>query len=120
MDMSDRTFGSARPGSLARRAAVALALACRPPPEPARPEPRGPPPLYLATGDRLYTAGPVGDGDAFVPVTEKILDRRAGDVLVHISYPEVDLPDDDRKRELAAAIRDAAGLDAWLKADGKD
>jgi hypothetical protein len=78
------------------------------------------PPLYIATADRLYTAAPVGDGLAFVPVTEKLLERRAGRVAVTISYPEVDLPDDERERELAAAIREAGGFDAWIAADGQD
>lgn len=93
--------------------AVLLGLcACRPPP--ADPlEPRGLPPLFLATGDRIYTNAPVGDGLAHVPVIEKTLERRVGQVALAISYPEVDLPDDDRERELADQVRLAAALDRW-------
>lgn len=98
--------------------AVLLALACRPrAPEPA-PEPRIP--FYAVTPDRLYTTAPVGDGISFAPVTEKTLERRAGRVTIALAYPEIDLPDDDREQELAAAIREAAQLDAWIKADGED
>lgn len=105
---------------LPRRVGLAalLALACRPrAPEPA-PEPRIP--FYAVTPDRLYTTAPVGDGISFVAVTEKTLERRAGRVTIALAYPEVDLPDDDRERELAAAIREAAQLDVWAKADGED
>lgn len=98
--------------------AVLLALACRPrAPEPA-PEPRIP--FYAVTPDRLYTTAPVGDGISYAPVTEKTLERRAGRVTIALAYPEIDLPDDDREQELAAAIREAAQLDTWIKADGDD
>jgi hypothetical protein len=97
-----------------------LLFACRPPPAPKHSEPRGPPPLFVAAGDRLYTAAPVGDGDGFVPVAEKSISRQAGRVAVTVSYPEVTLPDEDRARELATAIRQAGAFDTWLTADGKD
>lgn len=101
-------------------ALLGLAPGCRPPPSRPAPEPRNLPPLYLATPDNLYTTAPVGDGISFVPVTEKILERRVGGLQITLSYPEVDLPDDDRERELAAAIHEAAALDRWVAADGKD
>lgn len=94
------------------------ALACRPPappPEPARPLP----PLFVATGDRIYTNAPVGEGVSFVPVTEKLVHRRAGAVEVDLRYPEVDLPDDAIERELAAAIAEAGGLKRWTDEDGE-
>ncbi|WP_143825726.1 hypothetical protein [Nannocystis exedens] len=87
-------------------------LACRPQPADSS-EPRSPPPLFVATPDRLYTTAPLTDGLAYVPVAEKSIARRPGQVAVAISYPEIDLPDDDRERELAALIREAAMLDAW-------
>lgn len=99
---------------------LAALLACRPPPsEPT--EPRGPPPLFVATPDRLYTAAPLGDGLAYVPVIEKSIARRSGQVQIAIDYFEVDLPDDERERELAALIREAAMLEAWTdeRLDGK-
>ncbi|WAS99418.1 hypothetical protein [Nannocystis punicea] len=93
-------------------ALLAALLACRPPPAETT-EPRAPPPLFVATPDRLYTTAPVADGLAYVPVAEKAIARRSGQVAVAISYFEVDLPDDDRERELAALIREAAMLDVW-------
>lgn len=111
MHMSRRT---------AALALLAAQLACRPPPA-AAPEPRGQPPLFVATSDRLYTAAPLGDGLAYVPVVEKSIARKPGKVSIAISYPEVDLPDDDRERELAALIREAAMLDVWTdeRVEGK-
>lgn len=99
---------------------VLAASACRPPAPKPDPGPRDLPPFYLLTPDRLYTEAPVGDGVAHVPVREKTLERRAGAVVVTLSYPAVDLPDDDREQELAAAIHEAAGLDVWLTGDGRD
>lgn len=105
---------------LSRRAGLALlaALACRPPAPAPTPEPRIP--FYAVTPDRLYTTAPVGDGISHVAVAEKSLERRAGRVDVALAYPDVDLPDDDRRRELADAIRGAAQLDTWAAADGED
>lgn len=102
------------------RAALAalLACACRPQAPAPAPEPRIP--FYAVTPDRLYTTAPVGDGISFVPVTERTLERRAGRVTIALAYPDIDLPDDDRERELAAAIRDAAALDTWAAATGED
>jgi len=111
MHMSRRT---------AALALLAAPLACRAAPSSA-PDLRGPPPLFVATPDRLYTTAPLGDGLAYVPVIEKSIARRPGKVSIAISYPEVDLPDDDRERELAALIREAAMLDAWTdeRVEGK-
>ncbi len=108
------------PVILARRAGPALlaALACRPQAPAPAPEPRIP--FYAVTPERLYTTAPVGDGISHVAVAEKSLERRAGRVDVSLAYPDVDLPDNDRRRELAAAIREAAQLDAWAAADGED
>lgn len=97
---------------------VLVAGACRPAAPKPDPGPRDLPPFYLATPDRLYTEAPLGDGLAHVPVTENTVERRVGALAITLSYPAVDLPDDDRERELAAAIHDAAGLDAWLAGDG--
>lgn len=93
---------------------------CRPPPAESS-QPRGAPPLFVATSDRLYTTAPLSDGLAYVPVVEKSIARRPGQVTLAISYPEVDLADDDRERELAAQIREAAMLDVWTdeKLEGK-
>ncbi|MFZ6177832.1 hypothetical protein [Nannocystis pusilla] len=127
MHLSEHTAAASLGALLARSAlfvavsaSLAALLACRPQAAESS-EPRSPPPLFVATPDRLYTTAPLSDGLAFVPVTEKSISRRPGQVAVAISYPEVDLPDDDRERELAALIREAAALDAWTdeRLDGK-
>src|SRR5690606_17248664 len=97
-----------------------LALACRPPPDEPVNEPRFQPPLFVATPDRLYTTAPIRDRLSYVPVIEKTIKRRSGRVEITISYPEIDLPDRDRERELADAIRQAAALDDWSDAMLKD
>lgn len=76
--------------------------------------------MYLLTPDRLYTTAPVGDGATFVEVVEKAVTRRPGEVEIELSFPVIDLPDDDRERELAAAIAEAGNLEQWIGETGKD
>lgn len=90
-----------------------LALACRPQPTEPVDDSRYQPALFVATPDRLYTTAPVRDGLSYVPVVEKTIHRVAGRVTIDVSYPEIDLSDRDRERELADAIRSAAALDDW-------
>lgn len=99
-------------------AAAAPLAACRPaPPPPAAPLRQ--PSFFALTPERLYTDAPVHEGISFVPVTERSIERRAGGVEITIRYPVVDLPDDDRERELAAAIAEAADLGRWIAEKGE-
>jgi hypothetical protein len=76
--------------------------------------------MYLLTPDRLYTTAPVGDGATFVEVVEKEVVRRPGEVEIELSFPAIDLPDDDREHELATAIAEAGNLEKWAAETGKD
>jgi hypothetical protein len=76
--------------------------------------------MYLLTPDRLYTTAPVGDGVDFVEVVDKEVARHPGEVAIELSFPAIDLPDDERERELAAAIDEAGHLGQWIKETGKD
>lgn len=102
-----------------RRLAALLALACCRPPAPPPAPPRESP-IFFVTPDRLYTTAPVGDGVEFVEVVDKELARRPGEVTIELGFPQIDLPDEERERELAAAIAEAGHLEQWIAETGKD